>query len=137
MSRVPLVSYLALEPQPHLVAHECTACGARFFDHRDGCAGCFGRDFRDVPVADTGRVVSFTIVTQARPGVATPYVAAIVDCDGTWVRANLRGVAPDPAAVSLEMTVGLTTYSLGFDSEGTEAIGFAYSPLGAGQGDQP
>src|SRR5437868_6718665 len=53
-SQIPLVDYLVLEPEPHLVAHECTACGARYFDRRNACAGCFGTDFRDADVATTG-----------------------------------------------------------------------------------
>jgi uncharacterized OB-fold protein len=127
-SRVPLVDYLALDPEPHLVAQECTSCGARFFDRRNACAGCFATEFRAVDVATVGEVASFTIVAYAPPGVEAPFVAAIVDCDGTWVRANLRDVEPDPAKLSLGMKVALTTYSLGADSAGTEAIGFGFSP---------
>jgi uncharacterized OB-fold protein len=43
-----------------------------------------GLDEADVP--NDGELVTFTIVTNARPGVQAPYVAAIVDCGGTWVR---------------------------------------------------
>lgn len=129
--RMPFVDYLVLEPTPHLIAHECVDCAARYFDRRDACANCFGVDFHDVTVADTGRVVSFTIVHQARPGVKAPFVGAIVDCEGTWVRANLRDVEPDPAVIRLDMPVQLTTYSLGIDSQGTEAVGYAYRPLGS------
>ena len=133
--RIPLVDYLVLDPAPHLRAQECTRCGARFFDRRDGCASCFATEFRTVTIPDTGAVVSFTIVAHARPGVEAPYVAAIVDCDGTWVRANLREVDPDPAKVRLGMRVRLTTYSLGTDSAGTEAIGFGYRPAETRTGD--
>ena len=74
--QIPLVDYLALEPEPHLVAHECTACGARYFDRRNACAGCFGTEFRDVVVATTGEVRAFTIVSLAAPGIPVPFVAA-------------------------------------------------------------
>ena len=53
--QVPLVDYLVLGGSPHLRAHECTACGARYFDRRNGCASCFGTEFRDVDVAPRGR----------------------------------------------------------------------------------
>lgn len=125
---VPIVDYLALEPEPHLVANECTSCGARFFDRRDACASCFENDFRAVDIATAGEVASYTIVSYAPPGVEAPFVAAIVDCDGTWVRANLRDVEPDPAKLSLGMKVALTTYSLGTDTAGTEAVGFGFAP---------
>jgi uncharacterized OB-fold protein len=127
-ARIPVVDYLVLDPEPHLVAQECTECSARYFDRRDGCAGCFGTDFAPVTVPNSGEVVSFTIVAHARPGVKTPYIAAIIDCGGTWVRANIDGLAPDPAVVSLRMPVHLVTYSLGADSAGTDAVGFGYRP---------
>src|SRR2546426_974434 len=47
-TRIPLVDYLALDPEPHLVASECKSCGARYFDHRDACASCFEADFTSV-----------------------------------------------------------------------------------------
>ena len=127
-SRVPLVDYLALDPEPHLVAQECTSCGARYFDHRDACASCFEDSFKAVAVPTTGEVTAFTIVSYAPPGVDAPFVGAIIDCDGTPVRANLRDIEPTPEAVTLGMKVALTTYSLGTDSAGTEAIGFGFAP---------
>jgi uncharacterized OB-fold protein len=125
---VPIVDYLALDPEPHLVAQECTSCSARFFDHRDACASCFEAEFRSVDISTTGEVASYTIVAYAPPGVEAPFVAAIVDCDGTWVRANLRDIEPDPAKITLGMKVALTTYSLGTDTAGTEAVGFGFAP---------
>ena len=127
--QIPLVDYLVLSPEPHLVAQQCTACQQRYFDHRDACANCFATDFEPVDVRNDGELVAFTIVNYARPGVPTPFVAGIVDCGGTWVRANLRDVEPDAEHVQLGMPVGLTTYSLGRDSSGTEAVGYAYRPL--------
>jgi uncharacterized OB-fold protein len=127
-ARIPLVDYLALEPEPHLVAQECTVCSARYFDHRDACASCFEAVFRPVDIPVDGEVTSFTIVSYAPPGVDAPFVAAVVDCGGTPVRGNLRDVAPDPDSVKLGMKVRLTTYSLGTDSAGTEAIGFGFVP---------
>ena len=45
--QIPLVDYLVLdEGDPHLVAQECTNCGARFFDRRNACASCFASEFR-------------------------------------------------------------------------------------------
>ena len=43
--QIPLVDYLVLGDEPHLVANECTACGARFFDRRNACAACGGTEF--------------------------------------------------------------------------------------------
>jgi uncharacterized OB-fold protein len=127
-TQIPHVNYLALEPRPHLVANECTSCGARFFDRRNACASCFGTGFRQVDVSTEGTVRAFTIVTFAAPGIPVPFVAAIVDCDGTSVRGNLLNIDPTPEKVSLGMKVRLATYSLGTDDDGVEAIGFGFEP---------
>jgi uncharacterized OB-fold protein len=57
-------------------------------------------------------------------------VAALVDCGGTSVRANLINVEPDPEHVTLGMPVRLATQAIGADSQGTEAIGFGFEPRG-------
>ena len=128
--QIPFVDYLVLGDDPHLVAHTCTACGARFFDRRNACASCGATDFVDQPVSTTGEVRAFTIVSFAAPGIPVPYVAAVVDCDGTSVKANLINVTPDPEHVTLGMKVHLATEVIGTDDNGTEAVGFGFEPLG-------
>ena len=103
-------------------------CGARFFDRRNACAGCFGTEFRPADVATDGVVKAFTIVTFAAPGVPTPFVSAVVDCGGTSVRGNIINCEPSPEVVSLGMKVRLATYVLGVDDNGVEAIGFGFEP---------
>jgi uncharacterized OB-fold protein len=126
--QIPFVDYLVLGDDPHLVANECTACGARFFDRRNACASCGGTEFTKVDVPTEGEVRAFTIVSFAAPGVPVPFVASVVDCGGTSVRANLVNVPPDPEHVQLGMKVRLTTVPVGTDSAGTEAIGFGFEP---------
>ncbi|MEA3056563.1 MAG: uncharacterized protein QOD30_1995 [Actinomycetota bacterium] len=128
-AQVPLVDYLVLTPEPHLVAHECTQCGARFFDRRNACASCENDQFKPVDIATSGEVKAFTIVSMAAPGVPVPFVAAVIDCDGTSVRGNLLDVEPDDQHVKLGMKVALATTSVGTDSEGTEAVGFGFRPI--------
>lgn len=127
--QVPLVDYLVLDDEPHLVANECTACGARFFDRRNACAACGATEFRQVEVATEGELRSFTIVAFAAPGVEVPFVAGVVDCDGTSVRGNVINVAPDPDHVTLGMPVRLATYPIGTDDDDMEAIGFGFEPV--------
>ena len=127
-SQVPLVDYLVLGDRPHLVAHECTSCGARFFDRRNACASCFATEFRQVDIPTEGELRTFTIVSLAAPGIEVPFVSGIIDCGGTSVRGNLRNVDPDADHVRTGMKVRLTTYSLGTDDHGTDAIGFAFEP---------
>lgn len=126
---IPLVDYLVLGDHPHLIAHECTSCGARYFDRRNACAACEGTNFTDVEVPREGVLKTFTIVSFAAPGIPVPFVAGVVDCDGTSVRANVINVDPDPEHVRLGMKVKLATYSVGEDANGVEAVGFGFEPV--------
>jgi len=127
--QVALVDYLVLGNEPHLVAHECTNCGARYFDRRNACASCEADEFVDVDVPTTGELRAFTIVSLAAPGIDVPFVAGVIDCDGTSVRANVINTPPDPEHVTLGMKVKLATYSIGTDDQGTEAVGFGFEPI--------
>lgn len=128
--QVPLVDYLVLDgDSPHLVAHECVTCGARYFDRRNACASCEGTEFRGVDVPTEGELRAFTIVSFAAPGIPVPFVAGIVDCGGTSVRGNVVNIPPDPQHVRLGLKVRLTTTSLGTDASGVEAVGFGFEPV--------
>ena len=131
MPRMSLVEYLDLEEPgaPRLIAAECTNCGARFFDRRNACASCSGTDFRPVEVAREGVLRTFTIVHFAAEGVAVPFVAGVVDCDGTAVRGNVINVPPDPEHVHVGMKVRLTTVPVGTDANGVDAVGFGFEPI--------
>jgi uncharacterized OB-fold protein len=126
--QIPLVEYLVLDDHPHLEANECTSCGARYFDRRNACASCSEREFRKAAVPTEGEVRAFTIVSMAAPGVPVPFVASVVDCNGTSVRANVINTEPDPEHVKLGMKVRLATYTVGTDDDGTEAVGFGFEP---------
>lgn len=128
--QVPFVDYLVLGDSPHLVAHECEACHARFFDRRNACASCGGVELHTVEVPTEGELRTFTIVSFAAPGIPVPFVAGVVDCGGTSVRANVINVSSDPEHVRTGMKVRLVTYVLGTDDEGTEAVGFGFEPVG-------
>ena len=128
--QVPLVDYLRLGTRPYLSANECTSCGARFFDRRNACANCGKRDFKKARVRNGAKLKAFTIVHRAAPGIPAPYVSAIVETDdGTTVRSNVVNCDPTPEAVNLGMKLKLTTYPIGKDDEGTEAVAFGDEPV--------
>jgi uncharacterized protein len=128
-AQVPFVGYLTLGNDPHLVANECRSCGALFFDRRNACANCGACEFAARRLANEGAVRAFTIVHRATPEVKVPYVSAIVDLDGGGVvKANIVGVDPVPGQVTLGMRVALTTFGVGTDAAGTEAVTFGYRP---------
>lgn len=129
MPQVPMVSYLRLGGDPVLVANECTACGARFFDRRNACASCSGTTFDEVEVDRSGVLTSFSIVSFAAPGVDVPFVPAVVDCGGTTVRGNIVNVEPSPNHIHLGMPVRLTTLGAGVDAAGVEAITYGFEPV--------
>jgi len=128
VEQIPFVDYLVLGERPHLIAHECSRCGARYFDRRNACAGCFGTEFTSVDIATDGVLRAFTIVTFAAPGVDVPFVAGVVDCGGTSVRGNIVNCPPDPDHVTLGMAVRLTTWVVGTDSNGVEAVNYGFEP---------
>ena len=128
-SQVPIVDYLQLEESPHLMANECVACQARFFDRRNACGACGGVEFLTVPVANSGVLKAFSIVHRAAPTVQVPFVSAIVEMsDGTTVRANVVGLE-NPDDAELGMAVEMTTYICGTDDDGTECVAFGYAPV--------
>ena len=115
-SQIPHVDYLVLGDNPHLQVRECTKCGARFFDRRNACAGCSNTEFKPAALATTGELKAFTIVSLAAPGIPVPFVAGVIDCGGTSVRANVINVDADPEHVTLGMKVRSTP------SVGTSAV---------------
>ena len=129
-NQIPLVDYLLLGDDPHLEAQECTQCAARFFGRRNACASCSGTEFKSARVANEGVLRTFTIVAFAAPGVPVPFVAGVIDCGGTSVRANVVNTEPTPENISTGMKVALTTFPIGTDETGTEAVGFGYEPVG-------
>lgn len=130
--QVPMVDYLVLGEDPHLQAWQCRSCGARFFDRRNACASCSGTGFDRVALPTEGTVRTFTIVSMAAPGIPVPFVASVVDCGGTSVRGNVVNVDPDPDHVRTGMRVRLTTFAIGTDDAGVEAVGYGFEPVPAG-----
>ncbi len=124
---MPVVNYLVLDPA-RLMAWECVNCRARYFDRRNACAGCGLTSFVRAQVASRGSVTAFTIVHVGDQFTKVPFVSAVVNCAGTSVRANLVNVEPVPDSIHINMPVRLTTWSLGLDDEGVEAIAYGFEP---------
>jgi uncharacterized OB-fold protein len=123
-NQIPVVDYLELGDTPHLTSRKCASCGALYFDRRNACAKCFGREFGRADLANTGTVRAFTFVGR----VKRPYVSVIVDLDGGGVvKSNLLGV-DSPDQVTPRLPVVLDTYVAGTDDDGTEAVAFGYRP---------
>ena len=128
--QIPIVDYLVLDDgAPHLVANACKQCGALYFDRRTACAKCGKREFGKKKLGTEGSLRAFTIVHRAAPGIPAPYVSAIVDLEGGGVvKANVVDTGADPDNIKLGMPVRLTTFSVGTDDEGTDAVAFGFAP---------
>ena len=132
---MPIVDYLVLDDPPRLVAHECAACRARYFDRRNACAACGRTKFLSADVDREGTLRAFTIVNVAAEGVPVPYVAAIVDCAGTAVPGLVVNTALDPAHVRLGMKLRLTTFPIGTDASGVQGVNYGFEPAERSGGD--
>jgi len=130
--QIPIVDYLVIdEGEPHLAAWESSDSGALYFDRRNADAKGGGTEFKRRNLGSTGTLRSFTIVHRTVPGVPAPYVSGLIDLDGGGVvKANIVNVPPDPEHVALGMRLRLTTFPVGTDDDGTEAIAFGFEPEG-------
>lgn len=127
-AQIPAVDYLVLGDSPHLQAWSCDACSAKYFDRRNGCARCFGTAFTRTPLSTEGVIKAFTRVER---GAKEPFTSIVVDLgDGAVVKANLRGL-DDPNLITPDFKVRMFTYVAGVDDEGTEAVAFAFEPVGS------
>lgn len=126
--QVPVVDHLVLDDEPHLVGHRCKGCGATYLERRNACASCGGEGFHRRPLADRGRIESFTVVHRGAPKATGPFVSVLVRLDdGVYVKANLLGVDPEPDAVDFARPVRLQTFVVGADGSGVEAVGYGFA----------
>ena len=99
--QIPLVDYLVLDRARTWSPTSAPPAAPGSSTAATPVRRAVGTEFTNVPTSPTeGEVRAFTIVTFAAPGVPVPFVAAIVDCDGTSVRGNVINVEPDPEHVA-------------------------------------
>ncbi|HEX2892332.1 Zn-ribbon domain-containing OB-fold protein [Vineibacter terrae] len=104
----PIVPFLHRDgAKPYLGGSRCEACGHVFVGERSVCAKCAARDkMKAVRLAETGKLYVYTVVKRSFPGVAVPFVDAIVDLDdGSHLKGTLEGVEPDPDHIKFNMRV--------------------------------
>jgi uncharacterized protein len=117
---------LRLDP-PRLLGSHCPACGTTAFPAREFCPSCRATDgLVATELATEGRVATFTVVRQAPPGVAVPYVLAQVDLPDDDVRllTTVVGAAPEDMALDLPVTLELTPF--GTADDGAALLGYRF-----------
>ena len=113
----------------HVRAQRCNACHAVITQASIACPSCGKRGtLEEFRVIDRGRLHSWSIVHRSYPGIAVPFISAIVDMDdGTVLKGVLRGVEPEPAAVRFDMPVRLVLRDAGRkDSRGNIYISYFF-----------
>ena len=131
---LPAVPYLKIPEngEPYLEAYKCGQCGATFLGERDVCSKCGARDqMSAVTLPNTGKLYSYSIVHRSFPGIAVPYVSAIVDLDdGTAIKGNLINVDPDPESIPFDMPVEVVyDEALGRkDADGNAYLSYFFQP---------
>ena len=131
---LPAVDFLKIPESgdPYLEGHKCGACGAVFLGARQVCSKCGARGkIAATKLADQGTLYVYSIVHRSFPGIAVPYVSAIVDLEGGGtVKGNLIGIDPDPAKIKMGMPVRVVYKdALGRkDREGNSYTSYFFEP---------
>ena len=123
---------LAPDGSAFVEGFRCGACGAVFPEPTMACRACADRArpqaFR---ATETGKLYSWSVVHRSYPGIAVPFVSAIVDLDdGLTLKGTLREVAI--ADLRAGMPVQLTFDNAGgaTDKDGAPYVAFHFVATG-------
>jgi uncharacterized OB-fold protein len=134
---LPVVPFLKIPDggDPYLEGSVCQRCAATFLGQRAVCSKCGARDqLQTKRLSNTGTLYAYSIVHRSFPGVAVPYVSAIVDLEGGGsIKGNLIHVDPDPKQIPFGMTVEVVYGdALGRkDKEGNAYLSYFFQPKAA------
>ena len=108
--------------------YRCGECGAVIPVATMACRACASR----VPPEayrspETGTLYSWTVVYRSYPGVAVPFVSAIVDLDGGLsFKGTLKGVEPDALKAGMPVRLVFDDAGGAVDAEGNPYVGFHF-----------
>jgi uncharacterized protein len=132
---LPVVPFLQTpdDADPYLEGSVCARCGATFLGRRVACGKCGARDqLTRKRLSNRGTLHVYSIVHRSFPGVAVPYVSAVVDLEGGGsIKGNLIDVPPDPGHIHFGMPVEVVyREALGrTDSEGRAYLSYFFRPV--------
>ena len=116
---------------PWIEGLRCPECGAVLGEVTMACRGCGSRQpLESFRAAQTGTLYSWAVVHRSYPGIAVPFVSAIVDLDGgPTLKGNLR---IDPGALQPGMPVRLVFDDAGGarDAKDVPYVGFHFVAAG-------
>lgn len=116
--------------EPWLRGYRCSACAAVVAEPTLCCRACGNRN---APVAvrlsALGKLFTWAVVHRSFPGVAVPFVSAIVDLDdGLTLKGTLLGAAPDALQAGLLVEVVFDNAGGATDADGAAYVGFHFEP---------
>jgi uncharacterized OB-fold protein len=137
---LPVVPFMKIPAGggPYLEGCACTCCNAVFLGRRSVCSKCGTREKLETKrLSNRGTLYAYSIVHRSFPGVAVPYVSAVVDLEGGGsIKGNLIGVEPDPRKIAFGMPVDVVYKdALGRkDGEGNSYLSYFFQPRGESTG---
>lgn len=121
---------IGADGRPSIEGFRCGDCGGVFTEQTMSCRRCASRNapaaFR---AAESGKLYSWSVVHRSYPGVAVPFVSAIVDLDdGLTLKGTLRGVAAEDLRHGLPVALVFDDAGGARDKEGVPYLGFHFEP---------
>jgi uncharacterized protein len=118
--------------RPHIRGYRCAACGATCADPGMACRACGERAAPAAyKAAETGTLWTWTIVHRSFPGIAVPFVSAVVDlADGLAVKGTLVGVDHADLRRGLPVRAVFDDAGGARSSDGAAFVGFHFVPEG-------
>jgi len=116
---------------PFLEGFRCGACDEVFLESHRGCPRCFAAgSVAEHRLGTTGTLYNYTIVCRSFPGVAVPFISAIVDLDGGGtLMGNLLDIPADPHSICFDMPVRIVFRDVGQkDKAGDSYLAYYFVP---------
>lgn len=116
---------------PWLRGFRCDACSTVVAEPTMCCRACGSRTPpAAVRLSTTGALFTWAVVHRSFPGVAVPFVSAIVDLDeGLTLKGTLRGVEFEKLRSGLPVAVVFDDAGGAKDADGIPYLGFHFEPL--------
>lgn len=111
----------------------CPDCGAVALERTMACRGCGGRSpLEAFHAGPRGTVYSWGVIHRSYPGIAVPFISAIVDLDGgLTLKGTLRGIERDALRAGQKVRVEFDNAGGAADKDGTPYVGFHFVAEGA------
>ena len=138
--QIPGKSNIALTEngEPWIRGFRCTQCGAAADSLTLACRRCHARGtMEEYRAAQTGKLVTWSIVHRSYPGVAVPFISAVIALDdGLAVKGNLTGCEADDLHPSMPVTLQFDDAGGATDKDGNGYVAYHFA-AGSAQEKEP